>query len=817
MSNDELSDKEPVVNENSGNSDDLRDGESLFLSLVHSIPACFIRKDRDGRIVFANEKFAVLMGTSAQEMIGKTVADFYEQEFAKEARQEDENVMRTGEVLEDVFDDTVDGELHYYASRKGPVRNESGEVIGIQTIFWDITKQRLAEQALLVERQELRVAKQNADDANRAKSDFLANMSHEIRTPMNAIIGMTDLLLETQLTQTQHEYLSMVQDSGEALLTLLNDILDFSKIEAGKLELETTTFDIRESLGDAMKGLGFRAHGKGLELAFHVDQKIPAFLRGDPGRIRQIVINLIGNAIKFTESGEVVLEIQCEQASESTACLRFAVTDTGIGIADEHLAKIFDEFEQADASTTRQFGGTGLGLAISSRLVQLMGGRIWVESEVGKGSNFQFELELQIDNSKTSLKLPDAQVSVQGIRVLIVDDNATNRRILKDMLTNWGMNPTTVSGGSIALQTLADAEEEDDSFQLVISDVNMPDMDGLMLAQAIIEKSLMNPASVIMLTSGARPNDAANLQSLGITLHLLKPAKQSEVYDAVVSSLNLTGAANEPDPVVKSGSTSPSLSELRILLAEDNLVNQKLAMGILAKLGHRVTVANNGKEALEKIDESVFDIVLMDVQMPEMDGLAATRELRRREASSGSHTPIVAMTAHAMKGDRENCLAAGMDDYLSKPIRLKDVADKLTELFQDSAKAPDKSDIDRSESGRQGVVSWPEALTNVGGDQDLLRELIEVFLEEVPVLLSRASEAADQNKADVLKATAHSLRGSMLFLNPEAAIECAERVELLASEGNVEAARQSLTDLPAHMDVVCGCLNSYLARLGDGV
>ncbi len=671
----------------SGNSDNLRDGESLFLSLVHSIPACFLRKDRDGRIVFVNEKFAELFGKSADEIVGKTVADFYTKEFAEEARKEDERVMRTGQVLEDVFEDTLDGKVHHYASRKGPVRNEQGEVIGIQTIFWDITEQRVAEQALLAEREELRAAKEAADEANRAKSDFLANMSHEIRTPMNAIIGMTDLLLETQLTQTQHEYLSMVQDSGEMLLTLLNDILDFSKIEAGKLALESTSFDIRETLGDSMKGLGFRAHGKGLELALRVDEKIPKYLQGDPGRIRQIVVNLVGNAIKFTETGEVVLEIDCKHKTETQVMLRFAVVDTGIGIAEEHCSKIFQEFEQADASTTRRFGGTGLGLAISARLVQLMQGHIWVESEIGKGSKFLFELPLEIDNTQHVAKRFESQVNIHGVRVLIVDDNATNRRILKDMLTNWGMKPVTTSGGEHALQTLADANEENDSFKVLISDVNMPNLDGLMLAKAVVDRDLLAPASVIMLTSGARPNDAAKLQSLGITQHLIKPAKQSEMYDAVVSSLSAIGITT-PSPQVNPDSTGTtgSFSELQILLAEDNIVNQKLALGILEKLGHRVTVANNGKEALEKLELRSFDLVLMDVQMPEMDGLAATRELRRREAHTESHIPVVAMTAHAMKGDRERCLASGMDDYLGKPIRMRDMSDKLDELFPSSEK-----------------------------------------------------------------------------------------------------------------------------------
>ena len=794
----------------------LRDGESLFLSLVHSIPACFVRKDRDGVIAFANDQFAKLMGIAANEMVGKTMADFYPEEFASDARAEDEQVMRSGEIIEDVFEDMVDGKLHYFASRKGPVRDENQQVIGIQTIFWDITKQRIAEQALIAEREQLKAAKQAAEDANRAKSDFLANMSHEIRTPMNAIIGMTDLLLETPLTQSQHEYLSMVQDSGEALLTLINDVLDFSKIESGKFELEQSTFDIRESLGDTMKGLAFRGHSKGLELAFRVDKQIPKYLIGDAGRIRQIVVNLVGNAIKFTESGEVVLEIDCVEISDRGTKVRFGIVDTGIGIAQENLAKVFQEFEQADASTTRKFGGTGLGLAISSRLVQLMNGRIWAESELGSGSKFNFEIELEIDKTQQVAPRFESQVNIQGVRVLIVDDNATNRRILKDMLVNWGMNPTTVSGGELAIQAIQDANEEKDSFQLVITDMNMPGMDGLMFVEAIVERSLLDSACVIMLTSGARSNDATTLQSLGISSHLLKPAKQSEIYDAVMSSLNTSGVtmplthkptAELPNVVVS------AMPQLQILLAEDNLVNQKLAIGILEKLGHRIVVANNGVEALNMLEQSKFDIVFMDVQMPEMDGLAATRELRRREGTTNTRIPVVAMTAHAMKGDRENCLDAGMDDYLGKPIRLKDVAQKLVDMFPNGSEEKVKPPIQFEQSSpTQDIAAWPIALANVGNDETLLNDLVDIFLEETPLLMSQAAEAATKQDTQSLSAAAHSIKGSMLFLNPEVALQSAQELEQLAANGNIEEACRQLDVFKIHFASVCGCLENFRSR-----
>ncbi len=801
------------MHELSPNAGDLRDSKSLFLSLVNSIPACFLRKDRDGTIVFVNDKFAALFGKRPEEIVGKTVGDFYPADFAADAREEDERVMRSGQVLEDVFDDEVDGKIHYYASRKGPVWNDQGEVIGIQTIFWDITEQREAENALMAEREQLKAAKEAADDANRAKSDFLANMSHEIRTPMNAIIGMTDLLLETRLTQTQHEYLRMVQASGEALLALINDILDFSKIEAGKLELDRTTFDIRETLGDSMKGLAFRAHEKGLELLFRVDQKIPKYLQGDPGRIRQIVVNLVGNAIKFTENGEVVLEIDIARQSASDVTLQFAVSDTGIGIAQEHCAKIFKEFEQADASTTRKYGGTGLGLAISARLVQMMDGRIWVESKEGDGSKFQFELPLTIDHTRPASRQLDSPINIHGVRVLIVDDNATNRRILKDMLTNWGMNAMTTSGGHHALQALTDAREEDDPFKLLISDVNMPEMDGIMLAGEVVNNEMLDSASVIMLTSGARPDDASRLHSLGITQHLIKPAKQSEMYNAVIASLNAIGmAATSPDADSPASDIDRSLAELRILLAEDNFVNQKLALGILEKLGHQVVVATTGVEALQKLEHDQFDLVLMDVQMPEMDGLAATRELRRREAQGTKHVPVVAMTAHAMKGDRERCLAAGMDDYLSKPIRLQDVCDKLEELFADSATRASTAEFVSQAAPSEDLLCWPEILDNVNGDTELLRQLLEIFLDDTPRLMKQAIEAANCNDETALQTAAHSLKGSMLFLNPPRALQCAQTVEDLAVAGNIKESQKYLVELQGHFEAVCSSLHAYRAR-----
>ena len=602
---------------------------------------------------------------------------------------------------------------------------------------------------------ELEVAKRKAEEAAETKSAFLANMSHEIRTPLNAILGMTALALKTSLSDEQQDYLTTVQSSGEALLEIINDILDFSKIEARGLDLDLTEFSLRETVGDAAKVLALRASEKGIELAVDIAANVPDPLVGDPGRLRQVLLNMLGNAVKFTSRGEVVLEVSMGRPTADKAALLFSVRDTGIGIDPEKLDQIFQPFTQADSSTTRRYGGTGLGLTIARKLVDLMGGQLWVESAVGKGSTFHFTAVFDRDRAST-MAVSERPSALEGLRVLIVDDNSTNRRILEEMLTSWHMRPTAVADSTLALATLRESLRAE-RFHVVISDCQMPEVDGFALAHVIKNDEQLGRTPIVMLTSVGHPQEAARCRQIGVEAILTKPVKHSDLLEALSFSVGVSTR----QPVEEEALLERPRRRLRVLVAEDNPVNQKLVATLLSKRGHEVSTVENGREALAAIDDrnrERFDVVLMDVQMPEMGGLEATRAIRAAEDPTAARLPIVALTAHALKGDRERCLEAGMDGYLAKPIDVNQLI-ATVERIASTGDPTGPSGVVGSLS--PAVFDEEEALVHTGGDRELLKEVIALFQADCQPALRALKRAIKAGDGEALALGAHALKGSI--------------------------------------------------------
>jgi len=824
----------------------LRDSEALYSSLVESLPLHVLRKDREGHFTFANTAFCHLVGRSREEIYGKTDFDFYPPDLASKYRRDDRRVMETGEIFEDIEEYEKDGEIRYVQVLKSPVRDHAGNIVGVQVAFWDVTEKVAVQRAL-------EKAKQAAEEANRAKSDFLANMSHEIRTPMNAILGMAQLLEQTPLNAEQKEYLRIIREAGDNLLALINSVLDFSKIESGRIELDSVDFNARELIGDTMKALAVRAHKKQLELACRVAPNVPEELVGDPVRLRQILINLVDNAIKFTEQGEVVVDVTCDECTTSDVVLRCSVRDTGIGIPPEKQQVIFAAFEQADKSTTRKYGGTGLGLAICKRLVNLMGGTITVESQPGVGSTFTFTARFRRPSETLPKGLPVDLREYAHRPILVVDDNATNRVILSEMIANWGLKSELAASGEEALRLVTD-EAGQVRFPVVITDMRMPGMDGMALIRQLRRRFGAEQLAIIVLSSEDRPTDSEFFRRFEVSGVLRKPVKQSELYNILAEIL---GLAFHPESKTTIPASFPELPPLQILLVEDSPFNQQVAIGVLEKRGHTVTVASNGKEALEILRNRSFDLILMDIQMPEMDGLTATKEIRAREERlQQPRTPIIAMTAHALKSDREAALKAGMDGYVAKPIVVEEffqtIADVLHQVRginlgdtqalptlemstsspdgsisptptaadtpapqENSLPSPPTSEVNSPESaletrpGESTHVDWQHALRAAGGDRELLRALVNTFIQEMPRQWENLEKAVSQEDWPTARRAAHTLGGSFRHFGARRAADVAYQAEQALAQGG------SQRDLTEPLQQLYHCLQEILRELRE--
>jgi PAS domain S-box-containing protein len=795
-----------------------------LIALMSTIPDHIYFKDAESHFLMISRALARSFGLAdPNDAIGKSDLDFFTEEHARLARADEHEIVRSGRPIVGLEEKETwpDGHETWASTTKLPLTDGAGAIVGTFGISRDITARKRTDaeledangrlQAAITEATEKSI---QADLANSAKSEFLANMSHEIRTPMNGVIGMTGLLLDTELDDVQRHYAETVRSSAEALLEILNDILDFSKIEAGSVELETLDFDLRVLLDDFATMPSVRAHAKGLEFICAAAPDVPPTLSGDPGRLRQVLLNLTGNALKFTEHGEISVRASLVEETDIDAVIRFAVKDTGIGIAADKHEILFRKFTQADASTTRRYGGTGLGLAISKRLVELMGGEISLASEVGQGSEFTFTIRLAKQaEPQPILRAVD---EIRAAHILVVDDNATNREVLSAQLKAWAARPEEATDGPSALLALARARDASDRFAAVILDMQMPDMDGADVARAIRADSSLEDTRLVLMTSVGQRGDARRMEELGFSAYLVKPARQSDLFDSLSSVLARSAKGQaKPRILTRHAIREMRRGAVRILLAEDNLTNQQVALGLLGKLGLRADAVADGVEALRSLERTPYDLVLMDVQMPEMDGFEATRRIRDPRSAVLRHgVPIIAMTAHAMQGDRERCLDVGMNDYVTKPISPEALAqaidrwlprDDAGPIAWPSANPPAAlhaipADADASVFDRAGFTA------RVMDDGALARLVADAFLTDAPRLIEALASCLGSGDAPGATRHAHTIKGAAANVGGGQVQSVAAEIERAATAGDLETARAGLPNL-----------ESAFARLRDAL